>query len=83
MMIFSDSDISIISSSASEIFFGSLDNIDIVNVSLDIRAYDWEVNGKTGRTAYLQAMEVTQNIDRFAAKYAESHKKQNNEDLPF
>ena len=63
---------------------GSLDNIDIVSVSLDIRAYDWEVNGKTGRTAYLQGMEVTQNIDRFAAKYAESHKNQGSEEgLPF
>lgn len=67
---------------------GSLDNIDIVSVSLDIRAYDWEVNGKVGRTAYLQGMEVVQNIDRFAAKYAESHnlnkKKQGNEEgLPF
>lgn len=67
---------------------GSLDNIDIVSVSLDIRAYDWEVNGKTGRSAYLQGMEVTQNIDRFAAKYAESHilnqKKQGSEEgLPF
>ena len=48
-----------------------LDNIDILGVDLDIRPYDWEVNGKTGRSAYLQAMEVTQNIDRFGAKYAE------------
>lgn len=48
-----------------------LDDIDIRSVDLDIRAYDWEVNGKTGRTAYLQAMEVTQEIDRFAARMAE------------
>ena len=48
-----------------------LDDIDIVNVNLDIRPYDWEVNGKTGRTAYLQAIEVFQEIDRFAARYAE------------
>lgn len=63
----------------------SLDNIDIRSVSLDIRAYDWEVNGKTGRTAYLQGMEVTQNIDRFAAKYAESQKPITKDlnDLPF
>ena len=33
--------------------------------------YDWEVNGKTGRTAYLQAMAVTQEIDRFAERMAE------------
>ena len=48
-----------------------LDNIDILGVDLDIRPYDWEVNGKTGRTAYLQAICVTQDIDRFAARYEE------------
>ena len=50
---------------------GCLDDIDIRSVSMDIRPYDWEVNGKTGRTAYLQSMEVIQEIDRFAARYAE------------
>lgn len=48
-----------------------LDNIEIANVDLDIRPYDWEVSGSTGRTAYLEAMEITQNIDRFAQRYAE------------
>ena len=48
-----------------------LDNIEIANADLDIRPYDWEVSGSTGRTAYLEAMEVTQNIDRFAQRYAE------------
>lgn len=48
-----------------------LDNIDIVSVDLDIRPFDWDVNGKTGRTAYLQSMRVTQNIDRFAERMAE------------
>lgn len=48
-----------------------LDDIDIRSVDLDIRPYDWEVTGKIGRTAYLQAMEVIQEIDRFAARMAE------------
>lgn len=47
-----------------------LDNIDIESVDMDIRPYDWDVNGRTGRTAYLQSMEVVQRIDRFAARYA-------------
>lgn len=50
---------------------GELDEMDIENVDLDIRAYDWDINGKEGRTAYLQAMEITQRLDRFAARYAE------------
>lgn len=50
---------------------GMLDDISIVSVSMDIRPYDWEVNGKSGRTAYLQAIEVIQRIDRFGAKYGQ------------
>lgn len=50
---------------------GILDDIDIRSVSMDIRPYDWEVNGKTGRAAYLQSIEIVQEIDRFAARYAE------------
>lgn len=57
---------------------GCLDNIDIESVDLDIRPYDWDVNGRTGRTAYLQSMQVVQRIDRFAARYAAK-----NETVPF
>lgn len=49
---------------------GMLDEIDILSVDLDIRPYDWEVSGKTGRTAYLQSIHVTQQVDRFAQRYA-------------
>ena len=42
-----------------------LDHVDIINVDLDIRPFDWEVQGKTGRTAYLQSICVTQEVDRF------------------
>ena len=55
-----------------------LDNIEIESVDMDIRLYDWDVNGRTGRTAYLQSMEVVQRINRFAARYAN-----NDEDAPF
>lgn len=48
---------------------GCLDEIDIISVDADIRAYDWEVNGKSGRTAYLQSIFVTQEVDRFAARF--------------
>ena len=45
---------------------GLLDNIDIIGVDLDIRPFDWDVNGKMGRTAYLQSIRVIQDVDRFA-----------------
>ena len=56
---------------------GMIDQIDIASVSMDIRPYDWEVSGKCGRTAYLERIDVVQELDRFAARYAEE------EALPF
>lgn len=58
-----------------------LDHIDIASVSMDLRPYDWEVNGQTGRTAYLDAINVIQNVDRFGAMYAA--RENNSEDMPF
>ena len=55
-----------------------LDDIDISGVDIDIRPYDWEVNGKTGRTAYLQSIEVTQECDRFMDRYNNEQ-----EEIPF
>lgn len=59
---------------------GMIDNIDIVSVDLDIRPYDWDVNGKQGRTAYLHSMQVTQNVDRFMDRFAEEEAP---EEVPF
>lgn len=53
-----------------------LDDIDILSVDMDIRPYDWEMGGKEGRTAYLQCIRVTQQVDRFAASLSD-------ENLPF
>lgn len=50
---------------------GMLDHIDISNVDMDIRPYDWTLqDGKSGRSAYLQAIVVHQEVDRFAERYA-------------
>lgn len=53
-----------------------LDDVDILSVDLDIRPYDWVIqegtpNEKSGRSAYLQSIHVTQRVDRFAERYAE------------
>ena len=48
-----------------------LDDVDIQSVDMDIRPYDWEVNGRSGRSAYLQSIKVTQRINRFAAENEE------------
>ena len=64
-----------------------LDDVDIVSVDMDLRPFDWDVNGKQGRTAYLQSICVTQQIDRFAAKYGKSNGNANDycddEGVPF
>jgi len=50
---------------------GILDDIDISNVDLDIRPFNYDVNGKTGVAAYLESMCVTQVVDRFALRYSD------------
>lgn len=42
-----------------------LDSIDIFSVDLDIRPYHWERDGDSGIAAYLHAICVTQEVDRF------------------
>lgn len=51
----------------------TLDNINIVSVDLDIRPYDDEMRGQPFRSAYAQAMWVTQKIDRFEERFEREH----------
>jgi hypothetical protein len=67
-----------------------LDDVEIASVDLDIRPYDWtlETTGKTGRTAYLQSIRVTQVLDRFAARngampISNNESSFNEDDLPW
>lgn len=46
-----------------------LDWASFSNIDLIIRAYDWEVNGETGRTAYLASIYATLLEDELASKY--------------
>ena len=59
---------------------GMLDSIDIRSADLDIRPYHSRVQGVEYQTAYLSAIRVYQELDRFAAEYAEEEAP---EEVPF
>lgn len=48
-----------------------LDDIDISSVDMDLRPYEWHVNGNDGLTVYLQSLLVRQETDRFQERFAE------------
>lgn len=48
-----------------------LDVVDIVSCDISIRPYEWEMNGRTGITAYVDSMYVTIRENKFAEKYAD------------
>lgn len=50
---------------------GMLDEVSLASVDLDIRPYDWNVGGRSGRTAYLKGIWAYHNQDRFATRLAE------------
>lgn len=48
-----------------------LDWVDIINVDLIVRPYEWTVNDKSGVKAYLQSIYVTIEEDPLEIKYSE------------
>jgi len=48
-----------------------LDWVDIINVDLIVRPYEWTVNEKSGIKAYLQSIYVTIEEDALELKYSE------------
>lgn len=58
---------------------GMLDLAELALVDMIIRPYEYDVNGKTGRTAYLDSIYVTLAEDELSLKYAEDEPKDKEE----
>jgi hypothetical protein len=54
-----------------EEMIGMIDWIDIAKVDLIVRPFDWEVNGKTGKKAYVKTLFITVAEDALELKYAD------------
>ena len=70
-----------------EDMISAFDSEEFRNVDLILRPYIWEINGKTGVTAYVKTMYVTVEEDSLAAKYARNNNfldgPADPDDLPF
>lgn len=70
-----------------EDMISAFDSEEFRNVDLILNPYIWEINGKTGITAYVKTMYVTVEEDSLAAKYAGNNNfldgPADSEDLPF
>lgn len=49
---------------------GILDDINILDVCVDVRPYDSEISGSPFRAAYVHAIQIVQDVDRFEAEFA-------------
>lgn len=54
-----------------ETLVAMLDRLDSIKIDLVVSAYDWEVNGNKGRTAYLQSMFFHMYEDELELEYAD------------
>ena len=63
---------------------GDIDDLEIENIDLIVRPYEWEYNGNHGIKAYLKAMYVKGEENELAAKYEKSSEEvADDEDCPF